>query len=133
MSKILAFLSRHTTLLCLALIAVAMFFMPEAASAQPAAVQVPRGATGPFQAFLERGTALFAYTRNALFVVAAFAFVVYAWTAIQEGKIEWNKLLYLIVALVLLGVAGFIVSYLAGGQGGGLTTDFQNLQDVQWR
>ena len=72
-------------------------------------------ATGPFAAFLRRGADLFYYTRNALFVLAAFMFVRYAWEAITKGKVEnLENILWVIVALVLLGVSGFVVDWFAG-------------------
>jgi uncharacterized membrane protein YozB (DUF420 family) len=69
--------------------------------------------TGPFQKFLQRAGHLFQVSRNALFVVAAFMFIGFAWNAIQSGEIEWKKIAYLLIGLVLLGVAGFVVTYIA--------------------
>ena len=48
-----------------------------------------------------------------MFVLAAFAFITYAFTAIKKGDVEWEKIFYLIVGLVILGVAGWVVSYMA--------------------
>jgi uncharacterized membrane protein YozB (DUF420 family) len=139
MSKILAFLNRHSVVICLAIIAAAVFFLSDGAMAQvPNQQFTQEKGTGPFQAFLARGAKLFSYSRNALFVCAAFAFIIYAWSAIKEGKIEWEKLLMLIIALVLLGVAGYIVSYLANPQSPTALqtqgTGFQDLGDIDgWR
>jgi len=69
---------------------------------------------GPFREFLRRGADLFYYTRNAIFVVAAFVFIKYAWGAIMEGKIDPKELMWMIIGLVLLGVAGFIVDWFGG-------------------
>jgi len=78
---------------------------------------------GPFRDFLRRGADLFYYTRNAIFVVAAFVFIKFAWGAIMEGKIEPKELLWMIIGLVLLGVAGFIVSWFGGAD---VSTDLQS-------
>ena len=69
--------------------------------------------TGPFHAFLVRATKLFMQTRNALFVVAVFVFLSYAWSAIYEGKLKREEIFTLVIGLVILGVAGWIVSYMA--------------------
>ncbi|MDR1476508.1 MAG: TrbC/VirB2 family protein [Rickettsiales bacterium] len=134
MSKILAFLNRHSVAICLAAIVAALFFMPLDAFAQVVVQQQYSNetGTGPFAAFLQRGATLFTYTRNALFVCAAFAFIVYAWNAIKDGEIKWEKLLYLVIALVLLGVAGYIVSYLANpDRPTKLQQDYEDLGDTQ--
>jgi hypothetical protein len=132
MSKILAFLNRHSVAICLALIAAAMFFMPSDLWAQVAGQRfTTETGTGPFAAFLARGATLFSYSRNALFVCAAFAFIIYAWDAIRGEDIKWKNLLFLIIALVLLGVAGYIVSYLANPQDPGqLQRDYEDLGDI---
>lgn len=135
MSKILAFLNRNSVMICLAIIAAGLFFMPLEVLAQAGntarATSTVTG-TGPFAAFLERAARLFSYSRNALFVCAAFAFIVYAWNAIKKGDVEWEKILYLVIALVLLGVAGYIVSYLANpDRPTQLQTDYRDLGDTQ--
>ncbi|MBD5398185.1 TrbC/VirB2 family protein [bacterium] len=128
------FLTKKSTLICLGILVALMFIVPVDVWAQDATGEqiVDQGLTGPFQRFLQRGSQLFAYTRNALFVVAAVAFLGYAWKAIQEGKIEWEKLFMLIVALVLLGVAGFIVAYMADPEGGNnIQQTYGGLQDTK--
>lgn len=125
--SIFKFLTKKSTLICLGLLVLVMFVIPADVWAQArqtgdGAQIVDRGLTGPFAKFLQRGSQLFAYTRNALFVIAAVAFLMYAWNAIEKGEIEWKKLFMLIVALVLLGVAGFIVAYMA---------DPENNNDIQ--
>ena len=127
------FLTKKSTLVCLAILCAFMFIVPADVFAQQDGERiVTEGLTGPFERFLQRGSNLFAWTRNALFVCAAFAFLAYAWTAIQDGSIDWKKLLYLIVALVLLGVAGFIVSYLADpGRGNDIQDTYRGLQDTR--
>ena len=87
-----------------------------AQQAQQAAALANTTDTGPFRAFLNRAAHLFQTSRNAIFVIAAFFFVKFAWDAINEGKIDWKALLYLLAGLVLLSVAGFIVSYMASPQ-----------------
>ena len=117
--SIFKMLTKKSTLICLGILVALIFAIPAEVLAQATTTVtdgkqiVSSGNTGPFQRFLARGSTLFAYTRNALFVVAAFAFLAYAYDAIDKGNIQWKQLLMLIVALVLLGVAGFIVSYLA--------------------
>ena len=118
--SIFKILTKKSTLICLGILVALIFAIPAEVLAQAtdqvsqnAREAVKSGKTGPFALFLARGSTLFAYTRNALFVVAAFAFLAYAYQAIDKGDIQWKQLLMLIVALVLLGVAGFIVSYLA--------------------
>ena len=103
--SILKFLSKKPTVLSLGFLALFTFMLPVDAWA---AVDV-----GPFQAFLQRAAKLFMQTRNALYVLAVFAFIAYAFKAIQDGKVEWDKIFYLIVGLVILGVAGWTMSYLA--------------------
>ncbi len=102
--SIFKFLTKKSTLLCLGLLVLFTFVAP---------VEVWAADTGPFEAFLQRATKLFMQTRNALFVLAAFAFITYAFTAIKKGDVEWEKIFYLIVGLVILGVAGWVVSYMA--------------------
>lgn len=128
------FLTKKSTLICLGILVALMFIVPVDVWAQDATGEqiVDQGLTGPFQRFLQRGSQLFAYTRNALFVVAAVAFLGYAWKAIEEGKIDWTKLFMLIVALVLLGVAGFIVAYMADPEGGNnIQQTYGGLQDTK--
>ena len=115
--SIFKFLTKKSTLVCLGILVAFMFMVPVDVLAQTGSEIVTTGKTGPFERFLQRGSQLFAYTRNALFVIAAVAFLGYAWKAIEDGKIDWQKLFMLIVALVLLGVAGFIVSYMADPEG----------------
>ena len=103
--SILKFLSKKSTVLSLGFLALFTFMLPVDAWA---AVDV-----GPFHAFLQRAAKLFMQTRNALYVLAVFAFITYAFTAIIDGKAEWEKIFYLIVGLVILGVAGWTMSYLA--------------------
>ncbi len=90
------------------------FFMPEMVLAQAEESAVAFKETGPFAAFLTKAAKLFYQTRNALFVVAVFAFLSYAWEAISSGKVDEKKVFWLIVGLTILGVAGFIVDYMAG-------------------
>ena len=71
-------------------------------------------ALGPFGDFLVRAANLFSATRYAIYVCAAFAFVTYAWTAITKGEFEKDKLFWLLVALILLGIAGSLVDWLVG-------------------
>lgn len=103
--SILKFLSKKSTVLSLGFLALFTFMLPVDAWA---AVDV-----GPFQAFLQRAAKLFMQTRNALYVLAVFAFITYAFTAIKDGKVNWEQIFYLIVGLVILGVAGWTMSYLA--------------------
>jgi drug/metabolite transporter (DMT)-like permease len=133
MSKILSFINRHSVAICLAVLGAMLFASPDVFAQTTIQQQYStETGTGPFEAFLRRGATLFTYTRNALFVCAAFAFILYAWDAIQKGEIEWKKLLWLIVALVLLGVAGYIVSYLANPtKPTDLQTQYKDLGDTQ--
>lgn len=128
--SIFSFLNKKSTAICFGILTLIMFFTPLNAFAQGAG----NLDTGPFQEFLTRAATLFMQTRNALFVVAAFAFIKYAWTAIQEGKIETDKIFWLIVGLVILGAAGWIVSYLANPADGGdaVIGSFSDLDDVPW-
>lgn len=130
--SIFKFFSKKSTLICLGILVAVMFMIPIDVFAQDGATIVTTGATGPFQRFLQRGSQLFAYTRNALFVVAAAVFLGMAWKTIQDGKMDWEKLFYLTVALVLLGVAGFIVSYIADPTGtNNIQETYSGLQDTQ--
>ncbi|MGN0929234.1 MAG: hypothetical protein ACI4N3_01185 [Alphaproteobacteria bacterium] len=135
--SILKFLTKKSTVICLGILVALMFIVPadvwaQARQAAEGEQIVNQGLTGPFERFLQRGSQLFAYTRNALFVVAAVAFLGYAWKAIEEGKIDWTKLFMLIVALVLLGVAGFIVSYMADPEGSNnIQQTYGGLQDTK--
>ena len=137
--SIFKILTKKSTLICLGILVALIFAIPAEVLAQATTTVtdgkqiVSSGNTGPFQKFLARGSTLFAYTRNALFVVAAFAFLSYAYKAIDTGKIEWTQLFYLIVALVLLGVAGFIVSYLADPTGKNkIQENYGGLTDTNW-
>ena len=127
--SIFKFLTKKSTLICLGLL-VLLTFVPVEAWAKASADK-----TGPFSAFLNRAAILFMQTRNALFVIAAFAFVAYAWHAIQKGEVEWGKIFYLIVALVILGVAGWIVSYLAdpssAGKSGNVVSEYKEFGDTK--
>jgi len=107
----LKFIARNYVLL-LAVAAVSVLGSAEVLAQAPATTAA-NTALGPFAEFLARGADLFYYTRNALFVVTAFVFIKYAWGVITEGKFEWKELFLLVVALVLLGVAGFIVDWFA--------------------
>ena len=131
--SIFKFLTKKSTLLCLGILAL-MAFVPVDAWAQNATV-VNTEKTGPFAAFLYRAAKLFMQTRNALFVVAAFAFIAYAWKAIQDGKVEWDKIFYLIVGLTILGVAGWVVSYMADPSSAGNTSNvvgvYENMQNTK--
>ena len=109
----LKFITRNYVLL-LAVFAVAILGSFELLAQGTGTATATTDALGPFGAFLRRGADLFYYTRNALFVVTAFVFIKYAWGAITEGKFEWKELFWLIVALVLLGVAGYVVEWFAG-------------------
>lgn len=126
--SIFKFLTKKSTLLCLGIL-ILLTFVPVdvwAADAQYGG-GVP-AKTGPFTAFLWRAAKLFMQTRNALFVLAAFAFIAYAWTAIQKGSVEWEKIFYLIVGLTILGVAGWVVSYMANPEdSNAVVTTYQNL------
>lgn len=124
MGKIINFLKKRSTLLTIALFVLFTFAMPMEAQA---AVD-----TGPFHSFLLRAAKLFMQTRYALYTVAAFAFVAYAWEAIQSGKVSWEKIFYLIVGLVILGVAGWTVSYLADPQqdGNAVLDTYQNFNNT---
>ncbi|MDR2099083.1 MAG: hypothetical protein LBO78_03615 [Rickettsiales bacterium] len=135
--SIFKFLTKRSTLICLAILVAAAFLVPVDVLAQTGEVNpetarnFTQGGTGPFELFLMRAARMFSYTRNALFFIAAFAFIGYAWSAIQEGKINWKELLYLIVALVLLGVAGFIVTFIADPQRQAATqSHFPGLNDT---
>ena len=103
------------------------FFMPEIVLAQSTGADV-----GAFRAFLEKAARLFFQSRNALFVIAIFAFLVYAWEAILKGSISWEKIFYLIVGLTILGVAGFAVNYMAGGSFD-VQNEYQELNNVEWQ
>ena len=87
---------------------------------------------GPFQAFLQRAAKLFMQTRNALYVLAVFAFIAYAFTAIKDGKVNWEQIFYLIVGLVILGVAGWTMSYLADPEqkGDAILSEYEELENV---
>ena len=106
---------------------ISNYFMPEMVFAQN------KGAfedTGPFAAFLGKAAKLFFQTRNALFVIAIFAFLSYAYTAITDGKVDHVKIFYLIVGLTILGVAGYVVNYMAGGNFDVVQT--KDLDNVEW-
>lgn len=122
--SILKFLSKKSTVLSLGFLALFTFMLPVDAWA---AVDV-----GPFQAFLQRAAKLFDQTRNALYVLAVFAFIAYAFKAIQDGKVEWDKIFYLIVGLVILGVAGWTMSYLADPEqeGKAILSEYEELDNV---
>jgi type IV secretory pathway VirB2 component (pilin) len=126
--SIAKFITRKPVLICMILLVAALFLIPAEVLAQELDATAV-GSTGPFEAFLTRAADMFSYTRNALFFIAAFAFIGYAWNAIQEGKIDWTKLLYLVVALVLLGVAGYIVNYIANPNKGNTETRFEGLKN----
>ena len=114
---------------------LALFALALAAGvvAPAAFAQSPQGGGaldfGPFGAFLDRTAKLFSATRYAIYVCAAFAFVMYAWNAIKEGKLEIDKLFWLIVALVLLGIAGSLVDWLVGS-GSQVTTKYSDFKDI---
>ena len=124
MGKILNFFKKRSTLLTLALFVLFTVAIPVEAQA---AVD-----TGPFHAFLLRAAKLFMQTRYALYTLAAFAFVQYAYTAIKDGKVDFEKMFYLIVGLVILGVAGWTISYLADPQedGNAVLETYQNFQNT---
>ncbi len=130
--SIFKWFTKKSTFICLAVLVAVMFMIPLDVFAQDGGTIVTSGATGPFQRFLQRGSQLFAYTRNALFVVAAVVFLGIAWKTINEGKMDWEKIFYLILALILLGVAGFIVSYVADPTGSNnIQETYSGLQDTQ--
>lgn len=106
------------------------FFMPEMVWAQ-AGANVSFQKTGPFAAFLTKAAKLFFQTRNALFVIAIFAFLTYAWNAIMSGSIKWDQIFYLIVGLTILGVAGFVVNYMAG-DGIDIQQESSDLRNIEW-
>jgi len=117
------------TLICLGIFCLLAFFVPVEVLAQ-STEKAGSVDVGPFAAFLKRAAKLFMQTRNALFVLAAFAFIAYAWKAIQDGKIEWEKIFYLIVGLTILGVAGWVVSYMVNPeQPNQVITDYENLDN----
>lgn len=129
--SIFKFLTKKSTVLCLGLLVLFSVVVPADVWAQASTTSF---STGPFQEFLKRASKLFMQTRNALFVVAAFAFIAYAWTAIQKGSIDWDKIFYLIVGLTILGVAGWVVSYMADPKGGAadvIMKDYEGLQNTQ--
>lgn len=121
--SLIKFLTKRSTVLCLGITLLLLTFVPmEAFAAMD---------TGPFQKFLKRAATLFMQTRNALFVVAVFSFIVYGWTAIMDGKVDWKKLAFLIIGLVLLGVAGWTISYLVDPSNDKvLVSEFQDTQDM---
>ena len=125
MGKILNFFKKRSTLLTLALFVLFTVAIPVEAQA---AVE-----TGPFHAFLLRAAKLFMQTRYALYTIAAFAFISYAWSAIKDGKVDWEKMFYLIVGLVILGVAGWTVSYLAdpGQKGNAVLDTYENFNNTE--
>ncbi|MBR1544568.1 MAG: hypothetical protein IJ638_01330 [Alphaproteobacteria bacterium] len=127
--SIFKFLTKKSTLLCLGLLVLFAFVAPvDVWAANGTYGGGDPDKTGPFTAFLWRAARLFMQTRNALFVLAAFAFIAYAWTAIQKGSVEWEKIFYLIVGLTILGVAGWVVSYMADpGKSDAVVTTYQNL------
>lgn len=122
--SILKFLSKKSTVLSLGFLALFTFMLPVDAWA---AVDV-----GPFHAFLQRAAKLFMQTRNALYVLAVFAFIAYAFTAIKDGKVNWEQIFYLIVGLVILGVAGWTMSYLADPEqkGDAILSEYEELENV---
>lgn len=128
--SIFKFLTKKSTVLCLGLLVLFSVVVPADVWAQTSTTSF---STGPFQAFLKRASTLFMQTRNALFVVAAFAFIAYAWTAILDGKIEWKNIFYLIVGLTILGVAGWVVGYMADPKGGAnvIMEDYKGLKNTQ--
>jgi cell division protein FtsW (lipid II flippase) len=112
------FLMKKSTLAVIALVLLALVGLPVDVLAQNAEDVTDNQSLGPFEAFLVRGATLFAYTRNALYVAAAFVFMNLAWTMITKGKFEeWEKLLWMMVGFIILGVSGFIVGRLATGDG----------------
>ncbi len=128
--SIIKFLTKKSTLLSLGFLVLFAFVAPVDAWAQIASGAAEK--TGPFSAFLWRAAKLFMQTRNTLFVIAAFAFIAYAWTAIKDGKVEWEKIFYLIVGLTILGVAGWVVSYMANpDDANAIVTDYQNLDNTK--
>ncbi len=129
--SIFKFFTKKSTRLFLGLLVLLTFIPVDVWAASETEIGTAEK-TGPFAAFLWRAAKLFMQTRNALFVLAAFAFIAYAWHAINEGNIEWKKILYLIVGLTILGVAGWIVSYMANpAQNNQVVTDFKNLDNTQ--
>ena len=128
--SIFKFLTKKSTVLCLGLLVLFSVVVPADVLAQTTTTSF---STGPFQAFLKRASTLFMQTRNALFVVAAFAFIAYAWTAIQKGSVEWDKIFYLIVGLTILGVAGWVVGYMADPSKGGdvVMQDYEGFKNTQ--
>ena len=122
--SILKVFSKKSTLLSLGLLVLFTFVAPIDAWA---AVD-----TGPFAAFLSRAAKLFMQTRNALYVLAVFAFVAYAFTAIQDGNVEWKKIFFLIVGLVILGIAGWTMSYLANPEDAdSIIEQYEDLENIK--
>ncbi|MDR3126272.1 MAG: hypothetical protein LBT92_01410, partial [Rickettsiales bacterium] len=96
------FLMKKSTLAVIALVLLALVGLPAEVLAQsnPSTEPTSNQELGPFKTFLERGAVLFAYTRNALYVAAAFVFLTIAWKMIYEGKManeDWAKLLYMAI------------------------------------
>ena len=106
------------------------YFMPEMVFAQSGG-EFTSSQVGPFTAFLNKAATLFFQTRNALFVLAIFAFLTYAWNAIMTGSIKWEQIFYLIVGLTILGVAGFVVNYMAGDRIN--VQQNTDLKNVEWQ
>ena len=128
--SIFKFLTKKSTVLFLGLL-VLLTFIPVDVWAASNNEIANAEKTGPFAAFLWRAATLFMQTRNALFVLAAFAFIAYAWHAIQQGDVEWKKIFYLIVGLTILGVAGWVVSYMADpSKTNQVVTDYKNLDNT---
>ena len=133
MGKVINFVKKHSVLFTLALVVLFTFLVSSDVFAQDANTVMTvteNKSAGPFSAFLQKAAILFRQSRYALYTIAAFAFIAYAWTAIKDGKVEWEKMFYLIVGLVILGVAGWTVTYLAGGNQESILTTYEGFKDV---
>jgi len=67
----------------------------------------------PFNSVITKSSDAFTQTRNVVFILGAFTLVAIAVGAIF-GKINWRWFVSLLVALVILAVAGAIITYFVG-------------------
>ena len=116
------FIKRNYVLLLLVLGVSVIAAIPAYAAQQAAATPAAAEALGPFAGFLRQARDLFIWTRNALFVITAFVFIKYAWDAMTTGKFELKDAFFLLVALILLTVAGFVVDWFAPGADAAINT-----------
>jgi len=73
---------------------------------------------GPFARIGRLLVGLFLNVRNFLYIAAAFTLVwmFYGW--IKEGKVDWEKIVYIGVALALMASVGYFVESVSGGAAG---------------